>query len=135
MSEQANTQLVQRAYASVAAGDMQALLQLLDTDIEWQLPKMDGVPFAGTWRGHQQVLRFMGLLAETQEVVEFQPDQFIAQDDTVIALGHFFMRVRATGKDSKSDWAHCWTIKGGKITHFREFVDTAVVSKAHSAAR
>jgi ketosteroid isomerase-like protein len=131
MSEQTNVQLVRHAYESVANRYMQKFLDLLHPEVEWKLPKMENVPFAGIWRGHEQVLRFMTLIAETQEVVEFKPDEFIAQNNDVVVLGHFFMRVRATGRDSISDWAHYWTVKNGKVTQFREYVDTAAVSKAH----
>ena len=45
------------------------------------------------------------------------------------------MHIKATNRDVGSDWAHVWTFKDGKITRFREYVDIAVVSKAHKAAQ
>jgi ketosteroid isomerase-like protein len=41
-------------------------------------------------------------------------------------------RVKATGKESRSEWAQVWTVKDGVITHMQEYVDTAAVSRAHT---
>jgi ketosteroid isomerase-like protein len=92
------------------------------------------VPFAGRWEGREQVGRFFDKVAEAQEVLEFEPKEFIAQEDKVVVLGRFSMRIKSTGRDVGSDWAHVWTVKGGKVTRFYEYVDTAAVSGAHTAA-
>ena len=133
MSAQENTRLVRQAYQSIQAGDMQSFLNALAEDVQWQLPEMKNVPFAGMWRGHRGVEQFFGKVSETQEVIEFEAEEFIAQGDRVVVLGRFFMRVKATGKDSRSAWAHVWTIRQGRVTHFREYVDTAAVIDAHAA--
>jgi len=39
---------------------------------------MENVPFAGTWRGREGVRAFLRKLTESQEVVEFRPEQFIS---------------------------------------------------------
>jgi ketosteroid isomerase-like protein len=125
--------LVQDTYERFKAGDIRALLQSFSEQVEWQLPTMQNVPFAGTWRGRDGVSQFFSTLASTQDIVEFQPEETIAQGDQVVVLGRFAMRVKSTGKLSVSTWAHVWTIAGGKITRFREYVDTAAVSQAHSS--
>jgi uncharacterized protein len=81
----------------------------------------------------EQVGQFFGKVAQVQDVVEFQAEDFIAQGDKVVVLGHFSQRVKSTGRISASAWAHVWTIKGGKVTHFREYVDTAAVIRAYTA--
>jgi ketosteroid isomerase-like protein len=134
MGEQENTRLVQEAYQRVRAGEFDAFLNALDSAIEWHLPAMENVPFAGTWRGREGVREFFRTVRESQEIVEFKPEQFVAQGDTVVVLGRFVMRVKSTGRESASLWAHVWTIAGGKIAHYREYVDTATVSIAHRAS-
>src|SRR5262245_5517684 len=132
MNEQENIRLVQQAYEAMATGDVESLLKLMDLDVEWHMPAMEDVPFAGARFGHNGVREFAYLLADSHEVVEFVPEQFIAQGKIVVALGRFTMRVRATGRKIVSDWAHAWTIDGGKITFFREYVDTAAVVRGHA---
>jgi uncharacterized protein len=133
MNAQENTRLVQQAYQSIKAGDMQALLNTLATDVQWQLPEMENVLFAGMWQGREAIRQFFSNVCEVQDVVEFEPEEYIAQGDKVVVLGRFLMRIKATGKDFGSDWAHVWTVKDGKVTRFYEYVDTAVVSRAHTA--
>jgi uncharacterized protein len=134
MNDQANIQLVKQAYQLVKAGDIASFLNLLTEDVLWVLPEMANVPFAGTWKGRQQVRQFFSRLREVQEIVEFAPEQFIAQDGKVVVLGRFTMHVKATGKTSRSDWAHVWTVEGDKASSIREYVDTLAVSRAHELA-
>jgi len=134
MDGQDNTRLVQKAYERFGAGDLEGFVNSLDPEIEWHVPAMENVPFAGTWRGREGVREFLRKLTESQEVVEFRPEQFIAQDSTVIVLGRFVMRVKSTRTESASLWAHVWTITAGRITHYREYVDTAAVTNAHRAS-
>ena len=135
MNEQANTRLVQQEYQSVKAGDFQSFLNALAEDVQWQLPEMENVPFAGTWHGREKVGQFFSKVAQAQDVIEFEPADFIAQNDKVVVLGRFSSRVKSTGSVSASAFAHVWTVSAGRVTHFREYVDTAAVSKAHTAAQ
>jgi ketosteroid isomerase-like protein len=95
---------------------------------------MENVTFAGTWRGREQVGRFFNTVAQAQDVIEFAPEDFIAQGDRVVVLGRFSSRVKSTGRVSASAWAHVWTVQDAKVTRFREYVDTAAVSRAHTVA-
>ena len=67
MSEQENTNLVQLVYENFKSGDIKALLTLLSDDIEWQLPEIENVPFAGKRRGHEQ----MGLRKDLSASAQF----------------------------------------------------------------
>lgn len=127
--------MVQQAYQSVKAGDVQSLLNLLAEDVQWQLPEMENVPFAGTWHGREQVGQFFSTVVQTQDVIEFELEEFIAQGDKVVVLGRFSQRVKSTDRISASAWAHVWTVKDGKVIHFREYVDTAAVSRAYTVAQ
>jgi ketosteroid isomerase-like protein len=51
----------------------------------------------------------------------------------MVVLGHFIMRLKSTGKEFRSLWAHVWTLRHGGAPRFYEYVDTGVVSKAHTA--
>ena len=84
MNDQPNVQLVKQAYQLFKAGDIASFLNLLTENVLWVLPRMANVPFAGTWKGRQQVRQFFSRLREVQEVVEFAPEEFIAQGDKVV---------------------------------------------------
>jgi uncharacterized protein len=134
MNESENTRLVQQAYQRIQAGDIPSFLNMLAPDVLWQLPAMENVPFAGDWQGREQVGQFFHILSEVQDILQFEPKEYVAQGDRVVVLGSFLMRIKSTGREFGSLWAHVWTIKGANVTHFYEYVDTATVSKAHTAA-
>jgi ketosteroid isomerase-like protein len=131
MSEQQNTLLVKQAYESFKHADMPALLSLCSDDIDWELPEMENVPFAGKRHGREQVAQFFSALAEAQEVQQFDPEEFIAQGDKVVVLGHEAWRVKATGRMVEDDWTHVFTLHDGKIVKFHEYLDTAAAVAAY----
>ena len=137
MNGQANTKTVQQFYENykgqnLRSADMQSLLGLYSDDVEWQVPEMENVRFAGKRRGLQSVRDFFSAVADDLEALQFETQEFIAQGDKVVALGRYSWRVKATGKEFSSDWAHVYTIRGGKIVRFHEYMDTAAEIRAHS---
>lgn len=134
MNEETNVKWIQQAYQSIQTRDMPSFLNLLTEDVVWIVPDMPNVAFAGTWHGRKQVGEFFHRVAEVQDVLEFKPEEFIAQHKTVVVLGHFMMQVKATGKPSRSEWVHVWKFEGDKVSYMREYVDTLAVSRAHTLA-
>jgi ketosteroid isomerase-like protein len=132
LSEEANTKLIQGAYGSIQTGDIPAFLSILAENVLWILPDMSNVSFAGVRQGPEQVGQFFHRMAEVQDLLEFEPKEFIAQRETVVVLGHFKMRIKATDKIASSGWAHVWKVDNGKVSYMREYVDTLAVSRAHS---
>jgi ketosteroid isomerase-like protein len=132
LNEEINTKLVQQAYQNVSTGDIPSFLNILAENVIWILPDMSNVPFAGTRQGREQVGQFFRRMREVQDIVEFEPEEFIAQREKVIVLGHFTMHVKATGKLSRSNWVHVWKVEGGRVSYMREYVDSLAVSQAHS---
>src|SRR5262245_26391388 len=131
MTESANTQLVRRMYEHFKTGDIESFLRSLADNVDWTLPAMENVPFSGDWRGREEVRRFFGILADVQDALEFEPEEFIAQGTRVVGLGHFAFRIRATGRIARARWAHVWTVNGNEIVSCREYTDTAAVIGAH----
>ena len=131
MNKQENIKLVHQVYEHFKNGDIKALLNLLSDDIEWQLPEIENVPFSGKRRGQEQMGQFFASLVDTQEVQHFEPREFIAQGDKVVALGHYAWRVRSTGREFGGDFAHVFTVNEGKVIRFHEYMDTAAAAAAH----
>jgi hypothetical protein len=134
MSEQDNIRLAQQAYNNFKTGNIEALLNLVADDIDWQLPEVANVPFAGKRRGRAEVAEFFASVNRTQEPLQFEPREFVAQGDQVVSLGHYQWRVKDTNREFASDFAHVFTIRDGKITGFREFFDTARAAAAYQRA-
>ena len=45
----------------------------------------------------------------------------------------FGLALRKNGRKVASEWVHIFTIRDGKVAHFREFLDTAPVARAYQA--
>ena len=130
MSEQENVGVVKQAYENFKAGDIGALLGQMSEEVDWRLPRMEGVPFSGERKGLGRVSEFFTTLADSQEVVSFEPREFVSQGDKVVALGTYNWRVKSSGKEYGGDWAHVFTVRDGRIVGFHEYMDTAAAVAA-----
>lgn len=126
-------EVVRGAYDSFQHGDIAGVLASCSEDVQWFLPGDPGViPIAGLRDGVSGVARFFATLAETQEAEQFEPREFVVQGEKVIALGEYRWRVKKTGKAFRSDFAHVFTIRDGKIAGFHEFYDTAMARDCYA---
>jgi uncharacterized protein len=133
LGEQENTQLVQQGYRDFQNGDIQSLLEMLSSDVEWVLAQVHGVPLGGTYHGVDEVRQFFSSLDDNQEPQQFEPREFVAQGDKVVVLGHYLWHVKSTGRQWESDFAHVFTVRDGKVTRYQEFTDTAAIAHAYRA--
>jgi ketosteroid isomerase-like protein len=134
MSEQQNVDVVRRGYEAFGRGDLDALLSLLDEDVEWTTPGPVELPTSGTRRGLKQVADFFKAVEEVFEIQRFEPKAFVAQGDRVIVLGEETSRVKATGKVLSAAWAHAFTLRSGKVVAMQEYLDTAAIAAELRAA-
>lgn len=134
MNEQQNIEVVQQAYQAFGTGNIPGLLDLMDENIEWRSPTVDGSPLLNAYDGREGVAEFFKTLGESHQFSDFQPREFIAQNDKVVVLGEMTATVHETGRDFQSEWVHVFTVRDGKITNFKEFYDTAAVSRAFQMA-
>jgi uncharacterized protein len=105
MSEQRNLQLVHEFYAAFERGGIIGVLNTLADDMSWFIPgPKDIILFVGQRQGREQVAQFIAELAETQDAQQFEPREFVAQGDKVVALGHYRWRIESTGHSYASDW-------------------------------
>ena len=131
MSAEVNVQTAKDGYAAFGGGDLPGILALLTDDIEWVNPgPPDVIPGAGTHRGKDAVAAFFGTLAQSTDFQAFEPREFIAQGDHVVALIHSEATVRSTGRKVVDDAAHLWTFRDGKVARFQVFQDTAALVAA-----
>ena len=134
MNEQRNTETARRCYELFKAGDIESLLDLYTDDAAWETPKVENMPQTGKRQGKQEMLEFMSLVGENENL-HFEPREFVAQGDKVVVLGDYHWRITATGKEYESDFVHVTTFRDdGKITGFKEYLDTAAARDAYTAS-
>jgi len=129
-AQEENAVLVRQLYSSFVEQSISSLLEVLSHDIDWLFYGPEEIPFAGHYRGHEQVARFFATALETSEFLLFEPREFIPGPNTVLVEGFERVRARSTGRVWETAWAHVFTIKGGKIVKLREYYDTSVIVAA-----
>lgn len=130
MSAQDTVKTVQELYAAFGRGDIPFILNALTDDVEWQEPPGGAPPFQGTYRGREGVGRFFQALAAAVEVEAFAPREFLAQAETVVALGSYRFRAKKTGTSYETGWAMVWRFRNGKVARFEIYKDSAAEAAA-----
>jgi ketosteroid isomerase-like protein len=136
MNESSNVQAVKAAYDAFLRGDIDAILAMLDENVEWQAVKgTEGVaPHAGVRRGPGAVKEFFAQVAATIQFSRFEPKEYIAQGDQVAVVGEYSARIATTGRSVTSDWVMVFTFRNGRMVRFREWTDSAQLVRAYGAS-
>ncbi|WP_415768306.1 nuclear transport factor 2 family protein [Pseudomonas sp. LB3P38] len=129
MSIQENIQIVKDFFAAMGGGDRQGLLALSAEDIEWIIPG-EGWPLAGTHRGHAGLADLLQKASAEMEVSSPQPPEFVAQGDRVLVVGFATGKVKATNRTFEDYFVFAITVRNGKLTNIREYVDTQALARA-----
>jgi uncharacterized protein len=129
MSIEENVQTVKDFFAALGSGDKQRLLSFVVEDIEWIIPGEDW-PLAGTHRGHAGLADVLRKASEEVEMTYPKPPEFVAQGDRVLVVGVATGKIKATNRTFKDDWVFAITVRNGKVTKIREYIDTQALARA-----
>jgi ketosteroid isomerase-like protein len=125
-SDAANQSVVEALYRAFAAHDGATIGGLLAADLVWMEaesgPYADRNPYNGPAAVFEGVFARIGAGYEGFVVT---PTVFIASGDRVVALGRYSGTNRATGEALDAQFAHVFTVTGGKVTRFQQYTDTA----------
>ena len=56
--------------------------------------------------------------------------EYVAQGDRVLVVGFARGKIKATNKTWEDDWVFAITVRNGKLTNIREYVDTQALARA-----
>ena len=129
MSIEKNVQIVKDFFAALGRHDQQGLLALVAENIEWIIPGKDW-PLAGTHRGRAGLENLLQKANETVETSYPEPPEFIAQGDRVLVVGFAAGKIKAANKPFKDHWVFDITVRNGKLTNVREYIDTQALARA-----
>ena len=121
MSAEENKAIIERGYAAFTSGDMEAVMNLFDDDIEWVQPGASAV--SGTFHGKAEVMEHLARLAEKDLTVKL--NRLVAEGDTVVAL----TEVSAGGESG--DDADVFVLRDGKTIRVEAHGDTALMERVY----
>lgn len=105
------------------------LAKYVAEDVSWIEAR--GFPYAGTYIGLASIFKnvFSRLGSEWIDY-KFTPEDYVANEDKVVAYGTYSGTHKTTGKYFEARVAHLWKLKDGKIVSFEQFVDSQPVNDA-----
>ena len=129
MSIEKNVEVVKKFFSALGRRDKQGLLALSAEDIEWIVPGQDW-PLAGTHRGHAGLAELLQKTSGEMEISSPEPPEFVAQGDRVLVVGFATGKVKATNRTFEDYFVFAITVRNGKLTNVREYIDTQALARA-----
>lgn len=120
-----NCTVATKLYEAFLAGDLQAIYDLLDPGVEWELVGPKEVPHFGLYRGLDEVKRFFSIIGEINRVESFEVLSCTETENGAYVecreRGHF------EGHPMHFEMRSCqiMDIEAGRIVRFRIYQDTA----------
>ncbi|MEV6561002.1 nuclear transport factor 2 family protein [Nocardia sp. NPDC051756] len=95
------------------------------------LHQADGLPYGGTWRGHDGMEQFFRAMARTWASFDLLDQSFLATGETAVVHTRVHARARATGRELTFPILQTITIAHGRIAEVHPFYwDTAAIAAA-----
>jgi ketosteroid isomerase-like protein len=134
MTSQENLEIVRHALPENAPGDPEALIEILDEDVEWDY--VGAFPEeVTTYRGPAEVQRYLRQWAEGFDDFGFEAEEAIGAGDAVVIRLHQWGRGKDTGAPVESRTWQVFTLRGGKIVHCRGYASKAEALEAAGIRR
>jgi ketosteroid isomerase-like protein len=118
---QENVDLARKGYEAFARGDLDAVFELFDPEIEAHDPPE--MPDAAIHRGHEAVRRDWEQTYELFEDFSIEVQETIDCGDDVVVFLHYRGRGTESGAEVEASMAHVWTTRDGKAIRLRQFLD------------
>jgi ketosteroid isomerase-like protein len=83
-----------------------------------------------TSNGPLCVLYVLGKASDDVKTTYPEPPEFVAQGDRVLVVGVATGKIKATNKTFEDHWVFAITVRNGKLTNIREYIDTQALARA-----
>ena len=121
--------------AAIQIGNQDEISALLSESVEWWVAGPPEIPYAGTFRGHDEVTQFLATFNDSIDYESWEAREFIAEGETAVVVGEERWRAKPSGRFVDNPWVLVITVRDGKITRFRAYEDTAAAKDAFLASR
>jgi uncharacterized protein len=127
MAPRDDVETVRRMY-EVLDGDLDALLRLVDPEVEFVNPE-DAID-QGTRRGHEGMRAAFEGLSVAFEEYHHEPNDFIPVGDKIVVSVTFRARGRESGAELRHEEAHLLSVRDGLVVRFEWFRDLPAALEA-----
>jgi ketosteroid isomerase-like protein len=101
----------------------------MDPQVEWNeaenFPYADNNPYIGPDAVVEGVFARLGAEWDGWNI-----NEYLDAGDTAVVTGRYRAAHKQTGNAINAQFVHVWKIRGGKVTSFQQYVDTAQVQQA-----
>ena len=118
--------IVERMFAAFGNGDVDKFVATVSDDTVWIYHGTQIIP-KGTYEGKEGARRFITNILNSTEIISFEPQQYIVEDNKVVVLGQEHQKVKNSGKELKQEWVQVYTVENDLITRMEEFATSDVV--------
>ena len=129
MSNSKREEAIRRAFAGVANGQPEALLDLLDDEVRWTI--LGSAPFSGTYNGKSDLIE--RLLMPLSEILDghlrIEIDSIIESADFATVQARGFSKTR-DGREYNNTYCYVYRFQEGKIIEVKEYLDTEILRQA-----
>jgi ketosteroid isomerase-like protein len=136
--QEKNIQTMRDMFETCKKGDYEALLNYVADDCDWWSPvtnyKSEYIPWSTPRHSRSEVSSLFKEVFARIKPIEIKPTHYTAQNDYVIVEGSSRGMANATGCEFFINWVMVCTLSNGKIKRFRNYYDTADLSKAFAAS-
>jgi ketosteroid isomerase-like protein len=126
--EVVHIEVVRQSFDAWNRGDLAAYLGCFDPEVEWTTTGR--YVEAGTYRGHEGLLRYLGGLTAEFDDVEINPKELVGAGDRVVATVRITGRGRASGAPVELTLTGVCSFRDGRIVRIRNYADEAEALEA-----
>ena len=120
-----NLEIMKQAYTAFGDGAIEAVVGLMDPDIEWNEAEHSLWHQPGGHHGPGEVLsNVFARIGDDFDVFEVVPETFHDAGEKIVVEGRYRATAKATGEPLDAQVCHVWTIRNGRIVAFQQYVDT-----------
>ena len=121
--------VIGRALGFVDDGDIPALIELVDPEIEWRPPAQGTLDEA--YRGHDGVRRLFAQLTDAWDNFEHSEVEFVDGSDATVVLSRLKLHAQASGMVVDEHWAYAVRLNDGRIAWVQMYTDPEQALREH----
>lgn len=115
----ANIEIIRRGLDAYNRGDVEAVLETADPDIEFM--PLRSLVVGGSYRGHEGIRRYFEDLDDEWENFSIGNEEIRERENSVLLLGEFSATGRASGMEMRSPVAWLFELRAGKVVRMQAY--------------